>query len=187
MPNDALPGDAVRHALAAAAIHNAHRLLRDGWFLLEAGSYPTAQSLAVLALEEAGKAVACHRIAGADEQANTRSQFVRQLTLHTAKLQRARNFLDLLDALPAGGMADTQAEYLEKLISQARDDNDNKMRGFYVDLDDTDQVRTPEDVSNDEARLALETAAFTTSCVNTLLVKGESLRWESPGGWSPGH
>jgi len=45
--------------LARAALDNADRLLTDASTLLAAGPAPSAHSLAVLALEEVGKAIIC--------------------------------------------------------------------------------------------------------------------------------
>lgn len=82
-----LPSEQVREALARAAVDNAERPLQDACRLLEAGSAPTAHSLAVLAMEEVGKVVICDRLGGKDEQSTTRAEFLSEIRRHTAKLQ----------------------------------------------------------------------------------------------------
>lgn len=62
-----------------AAVDNADRLLRDASTLLAAGSAPSAHSLAVLALEEIGKAIiCCGGFAGSDNTVTTRERFDRE-------------------------------------------------------------------------------------------------------------
>jgi AbiV family abortive infection protein len=53
--------------VSAAALRNADRLIEDAQILLIAGRWPSAVSLAVLAIEEAAKADLVHRIVLAAE------------------------------------------------------------------------------------------------------------------------
>src|SRR5918998_163671 len=97
MPDAPLPPDEVRKTLAGAALDNADRLLTDASTLLAAGSAPTAHSLAVLALEEIGKAIiCCGGFAGADNTVTTRERFDNETGSHVAKLTWARNFVDVM-------------------------------------------------------------------------------------------
>jgi hypothetical protein len=77
-PRPTLPPKDVLDALARAAVDNADRLLTDASTLLAGGSAPSAHSLAVLALEEVGKAIICWGgFAGSDNTVTTREHFDR--------------------------------------------------------------------------------------------------------------
>jgi AbiV len=68
MPSTPLPPKELLDALARAAVDNADRLLSDASTLLAAGSAPSAHSLAVLALQEVGKAIMLRWICGLRQQ-----------------------------------------------------------------------------------------------------------------------
>lgn len=67
-----------------AAYRNARRLLKDAEQLAATGSYPTATALAVLAIEEHGKASIIHLIVLA-KNPDTRKKHWQEYTSHTAK------------------------------------------------------------------------------------------------------
>jgi AbiV family abortive infection protein len=67
-----------------AAYRNAKRLVDDARLLFDAGRFPSAASLAVLAIEEAGKASILRRLACAPDQ-DTARQAWREYRSHTAK------------------------------------------------------------------------------------------------------
>lgn len=183
-----LPDDYVRAALGRAAIGNADRLIQDAAALLESGSAPTAHSLAVLGLEEVGKAIACTLTDLDDDTTLTRQKFLGELRSHNAKLQRLRNFVDLLNAfigfVASGGhitgMGESKETYAGRLKQAAQNDHVRKLRGFYVDLSDDDRVETPADVTDDEAREMISLATATAEACRTLLVEQETLQINLP-------
>jgi AbiV family abortive infection protein len=67
-----------------AAYRNAQRLFNDAETLFKAGSFPSAATLAVLAIEEYGKASIIHRILLAKTD-KARREHWREYTSHTAK------------------------------------------------------------------------------------------------------
>src|SRR5690625_2665482 len=58
LPDDLTPGQVV--ALQDALLSNADRLLQAAVAMLEGDSAPLARSLAILGMEESGKAIALH-------------------------------------------------------------------------------------------------------------------------------
>lgn len=159
------PSDAVRKALGLAAMDNAERLIRDASLLLASGSVPTAHSVAVLGLEEVGKAIGCAPIDVEGERAQTRKEFLDCLRSHTAKLEQLHQFVEMLntliDLLGNQGHVNATADdtaYQLQLRTVARSNHVRKMRGFYVDLSEHDEIETPSDVTEMEAREVLELA-----------------------------
>lgn len=67
-----------------AAQGNALRLLKDATFLLEAGRFPSATALAILSMEERGKAIILTRLAIVSEHADLKSAW-RDYRNHKAK------------------------------------------------------------------------------------------------------
>lgn len=177
MTTDDLPGEPVLHALTAAALDNAERLAQDATTLLGADAAPTAHALAVLALEEVGKAVACQRLGGDGEAAQTRAKFMRELGSHESKLQRVRNLMDLLDAMIATfaagdaiGTGEREEDYRDRLIKTAKADHARKLRGFYVDLSDDDRILVPGEVTRDEAEETIALAKATADVCRSLFL-----------------
>ena len=88
-----------------AAIQNAHRLAGDARLLLDAGKIPSALSLAILSLEEAGKVSILRGMIGECSEENLRDAW-RRYRSHTAKnhlglmldfvKEGARHFYDFL-------------------------------------------------------------------------------------------
>jgi AbiV family abortive infection protein len=86
-PNNGPLNTAQLAELARTTLDNARSLLVDAHLLLDAGRWPRAYALAVLAAEEYGKFEACV-VAGSYEQADEESwkQFWRDFVLHKPKL-----------------------------------------------------------------------------------------------------
>ncbi|GAJ11010.1 unnamed protein product, partial [marine sediment metagenome] len=80
-----------------AARRNASRLLEDAEILLNSGRYPTALSLAILSIEESGKATILRRLAIAKDNASLNNSW-KEYRTHTAK-----NAAWILPQLAAGG------------------------------------------------------------------------------------
>jgi AbiV family abortive infection protein len=66
------------------AIRNSRRLMRDARLLFEAGSYPTAAAIAILAIEESGKSGIIQRILLAKSE-RQRKEHWSEFTNHRAK------------------------------------------------------------------------------------------------------
>jgi len=69
----------------SAALRNARRLTADAEILFRAGSWPTATSLALLALEEAGKVKVLRELAMASTASDLKAAWGRY-TAHSVKL-----------------------------------------------------------------------------------------------------
>jgi AbiV family abortive infection protein len=135
-------------ALAQASVDNAGALLDDAGFLLDAGRAPRAHALAILALEEIGKAHLClialipmpepfYGTKGGDFWAAWRS--------HSDKLTWALAFLGALVRKPER----SAAEEIVQSMAKARDGDRRKQDGLYVDYRGgailaPDQIGVPE-------------------------------------------
>ena len=80
--------------LTQAALFNARDLLGDARKLADAGSWPRAHALAVLALEETGKAGICVQAMGPLNQ-RTPEEFWKAFKSHEEKLEIARGVLEV--------------------------------------------------------------------------------------------
>jgi AbiV family abortive infection protein len=188
MPSTPLPPKELRDALARAAVDNANRLLADASTLLAVGSAPTAHSLAVLALEEVGKAIiCCGGFAGSDNTVTTRERFDQEIASHPAKLTWARNFVDIM-GLGTGdnsGMAASAEEYLDALKEQRTRDNIQKMRGFYVDLSNTGEVQLPTEITAADAEEMIAYSGWANRAVRDLLIDRTGFRYIMPSSAPP--
>lgn len=122
-----LPAEIAKGMTAAGK--NARRLADDAATLLAAGSFPTAASLAALAIEEAGKASILRALALAKNDAEIKDEW-KAYRSHTSK-----NTAWLLPALAASG-----ARKLDDLRTLFDPDSDRtflldqfKQLGFYTD------------------------------------------------------
>ncbi|MGP3973016.1 AbiV family abortive infection protein [Streptomyces sp. 8N114] len=173
-----------------ALMDNASGLIADAHALLERGSYGRARSLTVLAQEELGKALWLYDTfeqawsTGAGE-----AQEVTRLTSdgrrHAVKYTEAFVFGQELAAFwgdyeaydyPADGTQEDWDACSAKQTSDAeaagRRANEEKMAGFYVDLDGSgDAVLSPADISAGTIDADLQTAA---QVVEMLLIKDHS-------------
>jgi AbiV family abortive infection protein len=158
--SNALGPDVLAEA-TLASLRNARRLIYDAKLLLREGRYPTAHSLAVLALEEFGKhtmfAAAVAR--GHADPAYWR-RLKRRLGDHSDKL---RNALTL-----AGLTARTEKEIalLDDVAKAAEDQHFAKLRGLYVDVDPQEGVFDPD------SKVSAEDSEWTVRIVEALLEIG---------------
>ena len=145
--------------LQDALLANADRLLGSALVLLDLGHVALARSLAILGLEESGKAIAIHerRVAMGHvaEGEAFRCEWLDELwASHERKLKAVHRFLleepYWFDTEPPD--PDENAAYLGSIKSWARRHDRSKQRGFYVDLSSTGDVMAPTDV-DDEAAL----------------------------------
>jgi AbiV family abortive infection protein len=122
-------------ALALAAARNSQRLLDDAELLLKHGRRPSAYSLAVLAFEEAGKA--WMSIVTMMVPPDIRPDWPHDdlIATHVDKLMAAHGMANMLASAYSG--QDFMASLVnisENLEELAREHNQVKQRGLYVDL-----------------------------------------------------
>ncbi|HEY3546152.1 MAG TPA: AbiV family abortive infection protein [Propionicimonas sp.] len=144
--------------LQDALLANADALLRSALAVLDLGQVALARSLAILGLEESGKAIAVHerRVAmgSAPDGATFRCDWLDELwASHEKKLQTVHRFLVMepywFDVQPPD--PEQNAAYLGTINSWSRRHDRSKQRGFYVELGRTGEVMTPEDVADEAA------------------------------------
>jgi len=156
---------------ASAAFRNANRLLADAEMLLHAGSAPTAHAVAILAMEEAAKAVTWRRFADADTGQTVRFAQER----HEGRLQRVRHLHNYLEMWfhyhhdPDYELPTSEA-FDEKIRREATSDNARKQRGFYVDVEKT-TVLEPTLITDDEAREACDVARLTVALSKSVIME----------------
>jgi AbiV family abortive infection protein len=126
-------------ALAGKAAQNARDLLAEAEILLDRGRWARAFALSVLAFEEFGKGSAAVALAALPAEMGA------QLPVHDLQ---ARHGPKLSSAYGVSAMFGPPAQMREALSAMedlARDANEAKVRGFYVDLRDDGSVRQPSD------------------------------------------
>ena len=152
------PSQVVR--LQDALLANADALLTAALSVLELGQPALARSLAILGLEESGKAIAIHdrrsEMAFAEEGADFTTKQLRQLwTSHTSKLNAVYDFLVeeryWFDVEPPDPSANAAA--LGAVQGWARRHNTDKQRGFYVDVKPDGGAHGPAEVEVDATSL----------------------------------
>ena len=153
---DLTPLQVVR--LQDALLANANTLLTSALALLDLGHVALARSLAILGLEESGKAIAVHerRVEMchiADGEPFRCDRLDELWGSHEKKLEAVHRFL--VEERYWFGVEpsdpDENAAYLGTIRSWARRHDRSKQRGFYVDLGKTGEVMAPSDVSDDAA------------------------------------
>jgi AbiV family abortive infection protein len=142
----AFPGRRDLAGLAQASLLTARDILDDARLLLDAGKTPRAHSLAVLALEEIGKAHLC-MIPICMPTLVAAGEFWTAFYSHQEKLRWARAMLGFMIREPDGPLIDL----LGRTTRACHSDHVRKLRGFYVDYIGT-RIVTPADVSPAEAQ-----------------------------------
>jgi len=160
---------------SAAAARNARGLVADAELLSGAGRLARAYSLAGLAVEEVGKAGSLAALAAMPENLRARAPVGRMLEWHQMKLVEGQ----LIAAMPFGvaGKAtrfmtmplSEVAEILDQAQAVAEDMDRLKLRGLYVDVDRSRQIREPSEVTAAQVREQLDRARRAASGVNALL------------------
>jgi AbiV family abortive infection protein len=144
--------------LQDALLANANQLLESAVAMLDANMLPQARSLAILGMEESGKAIALHerrvQMAHAPEGesfVNARLESI--WAIHGKKLEVVHNFLVNEDYWFGVEPADPEdnARALGALEDWRADHNTLKMRGFYVDVSPDGSPVKPEDSADAEA------------------------------------
>jgi AbiV family abortive infection protein len=137
-----------------AAAKNARRLAEDAATLLALGRFPTAASLAILAIEEVGKIPILHGLALATSHVAIARAW-KDYRSHTRK-----NVLWLLPQLVAQGAR--KLDDLRPLFDEASDHpfllDQIKQLGFYTDCLGRAHWATPTDLGEELARALVQTA-----------------------------
>ncbi|MDR1189606.1 MAG: AbiV family abortive infection protein [Bifidobacteriaceae bacterium] len=152
---DLTPGQVTK--LQDALLANAHALLTSALAVLDLGNVALARSLAILGLEESGKAIAVHErrveMGHTDDGTPFRNDRFDELwASHERKLEAVHSFLvreeywfDVEPADPA-----RNAAQLGKIKSWSRRHDRSKQRGFYVEISKSGDVMEPSDVEDEE-------------------------------------
>lgn len=146
--------------LQDALLANADRLLTSALAVLELGNVGVARSLAVLGMEESGKAIAIHerrvQIAYAPEgEAFVDGRLEDLWANHRKKLELVHRFLTEEQYWFGTEPADPEKNlaYLGTIKRWTCHHDRLKQRGFYVDIDKTGSVLDPTGVANRESLL----------------------------------
>jgi AbiV family abortive infection protein len=137
---------------------NADRLLTSALTVLDLGNLGLARSLAILGLEESGKAIAIHKRRVDMAVVSEGEPFVNpRLTKlwadHQGKLKLVHDFL-VQEAYWFGSQPPDPGEneaLLGEIDEWARKYNIFKQRGFYVDVNAEDGVLTPNTVKDEDS------------------------------------
>ncbi|MCE0485452.1 AbiV family abortive infection protein [Ornithinimicrobium sediminis] len=156
LPADLSPAQVI--ALQDALLANADRLLQAALAMLERDNVPLARSLAILGMEESGKAIALHerrvRMADAPEGESFVDQGLRELWgQHVLKLEAVHAFLVSEEYWFDAEMPDREenARVLGTIQEWKREHNVLKQRGFYVDVTAAGEPVTPQETADAEA------------------------------------
>lgn len=156
LPDDLDPAQVI--ALQDALLSNADRLLQAAVAMLEGDSAPLARSLAILGMEESGKAIALHerrvRMAYAREGESFVDDRLKKVWGdHGLKLEVVHSFL--VDEQYWFGVEPSDPEENARVLGAIeewrRDHNLLKQRGFYVDVSPDGDPVTPEGVADVDA------------------------------------
>jgi AbiV family abortive infection protein len=144
--------------LQVALLANADALLTSALSVLDLGHVALARSLAILGLEESGKAIAVHgrrvQMTAAPEGEPFRCSWLDELwASHQKKLERVHLFLVNEHYWFGSESADPaeNAAALGTIKAWSRRHDRSKQRGFYVDLGRTGTIKAPSDVADDDA------------------------------------
>jgi AbiV family abortive infection protein len=140
-------------ACAIAAARNAQGLLHDAELLAGAGCAARAYSLAVLAVEECGKAADLSVLAVMPKRLRAQAPVGRMLEWHQLKLAGG-----LIAVVPFGSVASRLAvmptvelvQTLSILDAPAEEADRLKRRGFYVDMDRSGRICEPSGITESE-------------------------------------
>ena len=161
-------------ASAAAAADNAVGLFDDAELLSGAGRYARAYSLAVLAVEEFGKATSLVALAAMPENLRAQAPVRRMLEWHQLKQVGGL----LIDAVgfrapdAAARLAHMRVTQVEQILEQtgafAEDADRLKRRGLYMDLDREGRIRRPSEITEAEVSRQLARARQVASSAGQL-------------------
>src|SRR5258706_6267376 len=143
-------------ACAAAAAENGQGLLDDAESLSVTGRHARPYSLAVMAVEEVGKATSLVALAAMPANVRAQAPVGRMLEWHQLKLVGGM-LMAVLGFGPPGAAARLAAmpiAQLEQILDTTdafADDADRlKRRGLYVDMDRDGRIRRPSEITEAE-------------------------------------
>lgn len=136
--------------VAHYAVANGMELFDDASLLLQNGRWPRAHALAVLALEEFGKA--CLSLGALVYTEDLAEGFWKDWVHHPTKLLNAGAILTFFGQ----DQPSTTATVVAQLQAEARHEHVQKLRGFYVDLSTSGVVERPDDINEDTARRVVD-------------------------------
>lgn len=162
-------------ACAVAAARNAQELLYDAEALAGSGSRARAYSLAVLAVEESGKAAGLTALAGLPNGMRTHEAAGRLLHWHQLKqvgglLIAAVTFEAPGVAAKLAAMPATQVTQILRSLSVSAEEADRlKRRGLYVDMGPNGHIREPSEITEAEVTSQFARARQATASAGMLL------------------
>lgn len=156
LPDTLTPEQVI--ALQDALLANADRLLHASLTMLESDNAALARALAILGMEESGKAIAVHerrvRMAHETEGASFVDGPLKKVWAdHGLKLELVHRFLVQEQYWFGVGPSDPEenARVLGTIEEWKRDHNTLKQRGFYVDVAESGDPVMPEAVADADA------------------------------------
>ncbi len=153
-----VPDAPVLGDLASAAARAARSHLAAAEYLLEGKFWPQARALAVLAVEEAGKAFLCTTAMLAPEEMRQLFPFGDLDRDHVGKLSVGHSIRAQLAFFKGGDTApSTMTEAVAELEDLAREDNRGKQLGLYADYRDG-AIWEPSHVSEEQAKMTVAAA-----------------------------
>jgi len=171
---------------AVAAARNVLTLVEDAEVLSAAGRPARAYSLAVLAVEELGKAGSLSVLAAMPENVRAQAPIGRLLEWHQMKLLKGTLLTEVqvgpagvCARLAAGPFADLE-EMVEDAEASARDEDRVRLRGLYVDVDHSGRVQQPSEVTAPEVLEQLARARRAASVASEMLDPGALERIANP-------
>jgi AbiV family abortive infection protein len=173
-------------ACAIAAARNSQGLLHDAEMLAGSGSTPRAYSLAVLAVEESGKAIWLAALAVLPQKVKARAPVGRMLQWH--QLKQAAGLLVAAVTIEAPGtaaklaaMPATQLTQVMSSLSVPAEEADRlKRRGLYVDMDPSGRIREPSEITEAEVNSQLARARQAAASAGLLLGPDAEARIANP-------
>jgi len=162
-------------ACAVASARNAQQLLYDAEALAGSGSRGRAYSLAVLAVEESGKAAGLTALGGLPNGMRTQAAAGRLLQWHQLKqvgglLIAAVTFEAPGVAAKLAAMPATQVTQILRSLSVSAEEADRlKRRGLYVDMGPSGRIRQPSEITEAEVTSQFARARQATASAGMLL------------------
>jgi AbiV family abortive infection protein len=161
-------------------------LLRDAELLARSGAAARAYSLAALAVEECGKAMALTVLAMLPRAMRARAPVGRLLEWH--QLKQVGGLLIAAVPIDAPGLAvklaampSTQATRILANLDEPADEADRlKRRGLYVDMDRKGRIREPSEITEAELSSQLERARQTAASATLVLAPETRARLANP-------
>lgn len=156
LPADLSPTQVI--ALQDALLANADRLLIAALTMLDSDDVPLARSLAILGMEESGKAIALHERRVTMEYSPEGEGFANKRLMglwadHALKLETVHDFLVHEQYWFGTEAADPEEneQILGTIDAWKRNHNVLKQRGFYVDVTPDGDPVTPDEVADADA------------------------------------